>query len=69
MVEEDLYKHKGRAAVVLGFTSLLNHSYTPNADYIHHIDEQMLDIIALQDIASGDEITIDYKMTLWFDPS
>lgn len=66
-VEEDLYKHEGRAGIVLGYTSLLNHSYSPNADYIHHIDEQMLDVFALRDIATGEEITIDYKMTLWFD--
>lgn len=67
MVEEDLYKHKGRAGIALGYTSLLNHSYSPNADYVHHIDEQMIDIVALRDIASGEEITIDYRMTLWFD--
>lgn len=28
-VEEDLYKHEGRAAIALGFTSLLNQSYGP----------------------------------------
>src|SRR4051812_44332386 len=27
-VEEDLYRHQGRAAIALGFSSLLNHSYT-----------------------------------------
>lgn len=68
-VEEDLYKHEGRAAIALGFTSLLNHSYTPNADFYRHIDELMIDILARQDIASGEEITIDYQMTLWFDPN
>ena len=26
-VEEDLYRHEGQAAIALGFTSLLNHSY------------------------------------------
>ncbi|MBW7849958.1 MAG: SET domain-containing protein-lysine N-methyltransferase [Rhodospirillales bacterium] len=66
--EEDLYKHKGRAAIVLGYTSLLNHSYTPNAEFKHHIDEMFLDIHAVRDIKAGEEITIDYQMTLWFDP-
>lgn len=66
--EEDLYKHRGRAAIALGYTSLLNHSYAPNADFTHHIDEMVLDIHALRDIAAGEEITIDYQMTLWFDP-
>ncbi len=68
-VEEDLYKHDGRAAIALGFTSLLNHSYRPNADFFRHIDELMIDVVALRDIEAGEEITIDYRMTLWFDPN
>lgn len=66
--EEDLYKHQGRAGIALGYTSLLNHSYAPNADFIRHIDHNFLDIIALRDIKGGEEITIDYQMTLWFTP-
>jgi SET domain-containing protein len=68
-VEEDLYKHTGRAAIALGYTSLLNHSYTPNCEFVRHIDQLLIDIVALQDIAEGDELTIDYQMTLWFDPN
>jgi SET domain-containing protein len=67
-VEEDLYKHEGRAAIALGYTSLLNHSYTPNAHFHRHIDDMLIDIVALRDIAAGEEVTIDYQMTLWFDP-
>ncbi len=67
-VEQDLYKHEGRAAIALGFSSLLNHSYTPNADFHRHIEELTLDIVALRDIEAGEEITIDYQMTLWFNP-
>src|SRR5215203_2890454 len=33
-VEEDLYRHEGRAAIALGFTSLLNHAYAPNCEFI-----------------------------------
>lgn len=66
-VEEDLYKHEGRAAITLGFTSLLNHSHKPNAEFIRHIDELLLDVVALRDIKKGEEVTIDYQMTLWFD--
>jgi uncharacterized protein len=68
-VEEDLYKHEGRSAIALGFTSLLNHSYKPNAEFLRHIEALMIDVIALRDIEAGEEITIDYQMTLWFDPS
>ena len=66
--EEDLYRHEGRAAIALGYTSLLNHSYTPNCDFVRHIDELVIDLVAHRDIAAGEELTIDYQMTLWFTP-
>jgi SET domain-containing protein len=67
-VEEDLYRHEGRAAIALGFTSLLNHSYTPNCEFIRHIDDLVIDLVALRAIEPGEELTIDYQMTLWFTP-
>jgi hypothetical protein len=67
-VEEDLYTHEGRSAIALGYTSLLNHSYTPNCDFVRHIDELAIDLVAHRDIAAGEELTIDYQMTLWFTP-
>ena len=67
-VEEDLYKHTGRAAIALGYTSLLNHSYTPNCEFIRHIDDLTIDLVALRPIDAGEELTIDYQMTLWFTP-
>jgi SET domain-containing protein len=68
-VAEDLYKRQGRTAVVLGFTSLLNHSDTPNCDFVRYIDALALDLVALRDISPGDELTIDYGLTLWFPPA
>jgi SET domain-containing protein len=67
-IEEDLYLHEGRAAIALGFTSLLNHSGTPNCDFVRHIDKLAIDLVARQDIRAGEELTIDYQMTLWFTP-
>lgn len=67
-VEEDLYKHTGRAAIALGYTSLLSHSPQPNCRFVRFIDEQYIEILAARDIAIGEELTIDYQMTLWFDP-
>jgi SET domain-containing protein len=67
-VEEDLYQHKGRAAVALGLTSLLNHSYKPNCRFVRHINELLIDIVAIREIQAGEELTIDYQMTLWFVP-
>ena len=67
-VEENLYEHQGRSAIALGFTSLLNHSYAPNCTFVRHIDELVIDLVAVRDIAPGEELTIDYQMTLWFTP-
>jgi uncharacterized protein len=66
--EEDLYKHTGRSAIALGYTSLLTHSYTPNCIFVRHIDELFIEIYADRFIKAGEELTIDYQMTLWFDP-
>ena len=42
--EQDLYKGNGRAAIALGLSSLLNHSYTPNATFVRHIDDLELEL-------------------------
>ena len=67
-VGEDLYSGKGRAAVVLGYASLINHSADPNCTFIRYIEALAIELIALRDIAAGEELRFDYHMTLWFDP-
>ena len=67
-VAQDLYSGTGRAAVVLGYASLLNHSDRPNCDFVRHIDALALDLLAVRDNAPGEELTIDYGLTLWFTP-
>jgi SET domain-containing protein len=67
-VEEDLYKHQGRSAIALGYTSLLSHSFEPNCIFVRHIDELLIDVFAKRPIRAGEELTIDYQMTLWFEP-
>jgi uncharacterized protein len=64
-------RNRDRSAICLGFGSLYNHAYEPNAWYIKHIDEEQMDFYALTDIAEGEEITVNYnglpndKKTLW----
>ena len=60
------------AAIVLGYGSLYNHSFAPNARYYSNIDDNTLDIVALEDIPVGKEITVNYngepedQSPIWF---
>ena len=60
------------AAVALGYVSMYNHSYTPNAKYVQSPDEVVIEIVALRDIQCGEEILVNYngepddKDPLWF---
>jgi SET domain-containing protein len=62
------------AALSLGYGSLYNHSYEPNAVYVKKIEEFVIDFVALRDIEEGEEITVNYtgrpddKPPLWFEP-
>jgi hypothetical protein len=67
-VEQDLYTHRGRSAIALGYTSLLSHSFEPNCNFVRHIDALLIDVFARVAIKAGEELSIDYQMTLWFDP-
>jgi SET domain-containing protein len=48
-------------AIALGYGSLYNHSYAPNARFEFHEAEHCLEFIATRDIALGEEITINYN--------
>ena len=48
-------------AILLGYGSLFNHSYTPNATYEINFDHHTFDFYAYTDINSGDEILINYN--------
>lgn len=48
-------------AVTLGYGSIYNHSYTPNARYLHAKGTQTMVYRALRDIEAGEEITINYN--------
>lgn len=59
-------------ALALGFGSMYNHSYTPNAQYIKKIEEKAISYYAIRPIERGEEITINYngdpgcRDPLWF---
>lgn len=60
-------------AIALGYGSLFNHSYHPNAGYIYVPKEQVIDFFALDEIQPGEEITINYngdpggQLDTWFE--
>ncbi|HSU68041.1 MAG TPA: SET domain-containing protein [Tepidisphaeraceae bacterium] len=60
-------------ALALGYGSIYNHSYTPNARY-HRESPDVLEFHAIREIAAGEEITINYNgelpqpAPLGFDP-
>jgi len=61
------------AAVALGYGSIYNHSYSPNARYVKRIEEMVIDFVALRDIQPGAEIVVNYngepgnREPLWFE--
>ncbi|MFM2060398.1 MAG: hypothetical protein RLZZ507_68 [Cyanobacteriota bacterium] len=60
-------------AIALGYASLFNHSYHPNALYLKNFAKSIIEIIAYKNIRKGEEITINYNGTvddltpIWFD--
>ncbi|MEE9437850.1 MAG: SET domain-containing protein [Saprospiraceae bacterium] len=48
-------------AIALGYGSLYNHELHPNANFILDIENQTIDIEAIQDIEAGEEITLNYN--------
>jgi SET domain-containing protein len=66
-------KTKERFLLALGFGSLYNHSYTPNAVYKILPKEHIILFKAIHSITNDEEITVNYvqgnhpKVTLWFE--
>jgi SET domain-containing protein len=64
-----------QTGIALGYGSLYNHSYQPNAVYETYYEEQLMKIICLSFIPAHTEITINYnhdpddRSALWFDAS
>jgi SET domain-containing protein len=60
-------------ALALGYGSLYNHSYSPNAEYYTNRETMTIDVFAIRDIDAGEEITFNYNgmphdsTAVWFD--
>lgn len=68
----DWGEHDEQAAIALGYVSIYNHSYSPNAKLEEVLEEMVMEIVALRDIEPGKQITINYngdpsnREPLWF---
>lgn len=64
---------KNHTAILLGYGSLFNHSYEPNATYDINFENHTFEFYAYRDIKAGEEVLINYngdvddKELLWFD--
>ncbi|MDB4796572.1 SET domain-containing protein [bacterium] len=58
-----------RAVIALGYSSLYNHSASPNATYDKHFEDQTIVYQCLRPIAQGEEITVAYHHGPWFPPN
>ncbi|NRD76716.1 SET domain-containing protein-lysine N-methyltransferase [Bacillus sp. BRMEA1] len=62
-----------QTAIALGYGSLFNHSFTPNAMFINDLEHLTINFYAISDIQEGDEIKINYngdpndRTPLWFE--
>jgi uncharacterized protein len=60
-------------AIALGYGSIFNHSFSPNASFYCNIKHLIISFNAIKDIKNGEEITINYngdpndRSPLWFD--
>lgn len=59
--------------IALGYGSIYNHNYQPNAEYVEDQEARCLRFYAIRDIEAGEEITINYngdpgdQSSVWFD--
>ncbi len=66
-------KNKDRMLLALGFGSIYNHSYTPNAVYKIKPHERIIEFVSLKSIKKGEEIMVNYNernpksAPLWFE--
>jgi SET domain-containing protein len=61
MLADYYFRWGSDAAIALGFGSLYNHSYQPNATFELDFDADVIKFIAWLYIASGEEITVNYN--------
>jgi len=68
----DWGENEEHAAVALGYVSIYNHSYTPNAELSECLEDGIIEVTAIRDIEPNEEIFVNYngepddRDELWF---
>lgn len=55
------WKSLKSAAMVLGYGSIINHSFTPNTDWKQNFKTDCMVYTAIKSIKKGEEITVNYN--------
>jgi hypothetical protein len=68
------WKSTRTASVVLGYGSVINHSFTPNTDWKQNFKTKRMNYRAIKPIKKGEEISVNYNGEVddataidWFD--
>ena len=70
--EDPKLKPAFKNAITLSVSQFINHSYAPNLQYFYDYKNKAIEYVAIQDIAKGDELTVNYNglvedtSPLWF---
>jgi SET domain-containing protein len=62
------WKGRNKVALGLGVSVLINHGKDPNVVFKFDIKDKFVGVFAKRAIAKGEELSVDYKVPLWFDP-
>lgn len=55
------WKSTRGASLALGYGSIYNHSYTPNADWKQNFKKMAMEYRAIKDIKKGEQILVNYN--------
>ncbi|MFO0745761.1 MAG: SET domain-containing protein [Myxococcota bacterium] len=73
VLDSYVFGWRDTVALCLGCGSLYNHAWDACLEYQRHLDECLIDFVAIRDIAAGEELTINYTSSnpgrpdLWAD--
>jgi SET domain-containing protein len=65
------YEQDDQDCIVLGVQQLINHADAPNCRCVWEVvdGQRMHKVFTVRDIKTGEELTIDYEVPLWFEPA